>query len=345
MIIKIIKMIAMVMTIFIGFILLALVIFYFWASSGSLPKEKLVEIKVFPGQPVELSDENQTFIVMTYNIGYLSGMFNNHPVKTSRDIFEKNMQAFLQLLENVRPDFIGFQEIDFHSHRTYYIDQLQTIGESVHYKYGAVAVNWDKHYVPFPYWPPAVHFGKMLSGQAILSRWPILSDQRVLLEKPGNRPFFYNALYLDRLVQVVKIQIKERELIVLNVHLEAFDRETRERQAAKVLDIYRSFKDKYPVLLIGDFNSTPPSASQKKNFVDEPGLDFTAERTIELFLAEKSLSTAGADSFTFPSQNPTRKLDYIFYNHDKIKPVKSWVQTGIHSSDHLPLLMEFSFKL
>ena len=163
-----------------------------------------------------------------------------------------------------------------------------------------------------------------------------------MLEKPGNSPFYYNALYLDRLVQVVKIQIKERELIILNVHLEAFDRETREKQARKVLEIYHSFKDNYPVLLIGDFNSVPPSAMQKKNFIDEPDADFTADGTIGLFLAEKSLSIAELTTFTFPSQNPTRKLDYIFYNHEKITCIKSWVPEGINSSDHLPLAMEFS---
>ena len=159
---KKIKMIVMVMSIFIAIVSVALVIFYYWASSGSLSKEKLAEIKVFPGPAAELPGENQTFIVMTYNIGYLSGMFNNLPVKTTKDIFEKNRHTALQLLENVKPDFIGFQEIDFHSRRSDYINQLQTIAEDANYKYAAIAVNWDKHYVPFPYWPPSVHFGKML---------------------------------------------------------------------------------------------------------------------------------------------------------------------------------------
>jgi hypothetical protein len=44
------------------------------------------------------------------------------------------------------------------------------------------------------------------------------------------------------------------------------------------------------------------------------------------------------------NEMPTRKLDYIFYNHDKITCIKSWVLEGIDSSDHLPSLMTFAFR-
>jgi endonuclease/exonuclease/phosphatase family metal-dependent hydrolase len=342
---KKLKMAAILFCILFSVLFLGLAIFYYWASSGILPPEKLSQIIEFPGPLEQPSEHKDVFSVMTYNIGYLSGMLNNLPIKTTKEHFEKNMQTAIQLLQSLEPDFITFQEIDFQSRRSFYVDQLRTIAEKAGYKYAAVAVNWDKHYVPFPYWPPSAHFGKMLSGQAVLSRWPILSAQRVALEKPGGRPFYYKALYLDRLIQAVKIQIKEREIIILNVHLEAFDRETRERQAVKVLDMYRSFKDDYPVLVIGDFNCVPPDATQKNNFIDEPDIDFTNDNTIELFLAEKSLSAAEPVTFTFPSDSPTRKLDHIFYNHDKITLVKSWVATGIACSDHLPLIIQFSLKL
>lgn len=341
---RIIKMIVTVMSLIIAILILAAVILYYWSSSSSLGKEKLAEIKVFFNPAAVSQDENETFIVMTYNIGYLSGMNNNLPIKTTKVIFEKNMQTALQLLEDVKPDFIGFQEIDFHSHRSYYMDQLQTIAENAGYKYAASAINWDKHYVPFPYWPPSVHFGNMLSGQAVLSRWPILSAQRIVLDKPENNPFYYNAFYLDRLVQVVKIKIKEKNIILLNIHLDASDCQTRKKQARKVLEIYHSFNDNYPVLIIGDFNCVPPDAPQKKDFIDEPDTDFTGEETIELFLSEKSLSEAEPVTFTFPSNAPTRKLDFIFYNHDKISYVRSWVLNRINSSDHLPLVMKFSLK-
>ncbi|MCP5109020.1 MAG: endonuclease/exonuclease/phosphatase, partial [bacterium] len=204
---------------------------------------KLSEIVISADSPAERPADRQTFTVMTYNIGYLSGMTNNRPIKTRKKLFEKNMATFLQLLEKNQPEFIAFQEIDFQSNRSYYVDQFQTILKKGGYKYGAKAVNWDKRYVPFPFGPPSVHFGKTVAGQAVLSRWPILEAKRILLQQPGNNPFFYNTFYLDRLVQMVKIKAAGTEFIILNVHLEAFHQKTREKQAQRVIDIYRSVKD------------------------------------------------------------------------------------------------------
>ena len=49
--------------------------------------------------------------------------------------------------------------------------------------HGAIAISWDKNYVPFPYWPPTAQFGKILSGQSIISRSPIQQNNRIVLEK------------------------------------------------------------------------------------------------------------------------------------------------------------------
>jgi endonuclease/exonuclease/phosphatase family metal-dependent hydrolase len=324
-------------------LILAFVIFYYWASSGTQPRDKLSEIVTYADTPGPPKTQG-IFTVMTYNTGYLSGMTNNQPVKRPGKVFfEKNMESFLQLLEEIQPDVTGVQEIDFYSKRSHYINQLNTIAEKADYKYAAKAINWDKRYLPFPYWPPSLHFGRVLSGQAVLSRWPILSTERIVLQKPKSTPFYYNAFYLDRLIQVAKIKIGSKDIIILNVHLDAIDRETREDQAKRLLDLYRSYKDDYPVLLMGDFNSIPPDAPRKKDFPDEPVTDFQNDRTIQFFLEDPGLKAVDSTTFTFPTDSPTRKLDYIFYTHDKIRLIKVFVPS-IDSSDHLPTVMQFSFK-
>jgi len=340
---KVIKMSLTIPAILIFVLILVFVIFYFWANSGTQSRDKLSEIITYADTPV-LQETQEIFTVMTYNIGYLSGMTNNQPVKRpGKTFFDKNMEAFLQLLAEIQPDIIGVQEIDFHSQRSHYVNQLETIAKKAGYPYAAKAINWDKRYLPFPYWPPSVHFGRILSGQAVLSRWPILSSERIVLSKLKSKPFFYNAFYLDRLIQMAKIKIGSREFIILNVHLDDIDRETRENQAKRLLNIYRSYKDDYPVLLMGDFNSVPPDALQKKDFPDELGIDFRNDRTIQFFLEDSGLKAADITSFTFPTANPTRKLDYIFYTHDKIRLIKVFVP-GIASSDHLPTVVQFSLK-
>jgi endonuclease/exonuclease/phosphatase family metal-dependent hydrolase len=340
---KVLKMSLTILAILLFVLTLAFVIFYYWASSGTQPRDKLSEIFTYtdtPGPPVT----QEIFTVMTYNTGYLSGMTNNQPVKRpGKAFFDKNLETFLQLLEEIQPDVIGVQEIDFYSKRSHYVNQLETIAKKAGYPYAAKAINWDKRYLPFPYWPLSLHFGRVLSGQAVLSRWPILSTERIVLQKPKSTPFYYNAFYLDRLIQVVKIKIGGRGLIILNVHLDAFDRETRENQAKRMLNIYHSFKDDYPVLLMGDFNSIPPDAPQKKDFPDEPVTDFRNDRTIQFFLEDPGLKAADITTFTFPTDSPTRKLDYIFYTHNKIELIKVSVP-NIDSSDHLPTVIQFSLK-
>jgi endonuclease/exonuclease/phosphatase family metal-dependent hydrolase len=94
---------------------------------------------------------------------------------------------------------------------------------------------------------------------------------------------------------------------------------------------------------MGDFNTVPPNAPQKRNFQDEPETDFSIDKTIETFLKEKSLKAAELVNLTFPTVKPTRKLDYIFYNHEKITLIEVSMP-DIDSSDHLPLVMKFAFK-
>jgi len=299
----------------------AVTAFYFWGKQGSLPAEKKSGIVVFPDAKPNRVEKQEIFTVMTYNIGYLSGMTNNRSVKRpAKPFFDENLDTFLKLVRQVSPDFIGFQEIDFQSQRSHDVDQAAAIAEGGGYGWEAKAINWDKRYVPFPFGLPQVHFGRMLSGQAVLSRYPIAAAERVVLQKPGKKPFYYTTFYLERLAQIVRIKIQDQTLIIINVHLEAFDTETRQAQAKKVLDIARLYKDVYPLLLIGDFNSIPPGAARQNGFIDEPGTDFSKDKTLRLFLEEKNLEhiLPGPEHLTFPSDSPTRRLDYIFFNPGRI---------------------------
>lgn len=345
------KIIIVSLLIIMGIALLILISFFFWASSGSVPEKRLAEVKVYSLSVSSSPLLKNRFRVMTYNIGYFSGKLNMRPDKAGLAFFQNNAAKFDALLKKVRPDFIGIQEIDFGSYRSYFINQLDHIAMHNGFSSAATSVNWDKKYVPFPYWPPSVHFRKILSGQAVLSRFPIGFNRRIVLPSIRNKPFYYRAFYLDRLVQMTQMNLNGHRLLIMNVHLEAYESETREQQAEMVLSLYCSVKDLYPVLLIGDFNCVPPGASKKYGFEDEPEMDFRGRDIITRFLQEGSLREAflsstynisESDTFTFPAHAPSRKLDYIFYDHRKIKCIESEV-LRIDSSDHLPLMMEFAF--
>lgn len=103
-------------------------------------------------------------------------------------------------------------------------------------------VNWDKKYVPFAYWPINTHFGSLVSGQVILSKYPIITSERVVLLGVEKALFYRDAFYLERLAQVAKVLIQSKEIVVINVHLEAFDRATRLLQFEEVLQLFNKYK-------------------------------------------------------------------------------------------------------
>ncbi len=335
-------------------IIAAFVIFFFWASSKTLNKEeyKTGRIWKIPLQN-EKKKSGQSFKIITYNMGYASGMANNLALKPGKDFYDKNLALICSALNKVNPDIVTLQEIDYESERSYNLNQAEIISGNLGLDHAAYLPNWNKRYLPFPYWPPSVHYGRVNSGQAVLSGYTIISQKRHTLPEPASNSFFYNAFYLERLLQETVISINGREIVVINVHLEAWDVKTREEHARILVALYRQISDK-PVIIIGDFNSIPSYSSKLKNFPEgEPAEDYTNDKTISIVLAEKSLKMSIPEArykkneklyFTYSSEKPYVSIDHIFYN-EKIIPVKSDViRDAGTGSDHYPVFFEFTLK-
>ncbi len=338
----------------------AFVCFYLWASSPVLPVDELATLHNYNPNEAPAAPLNDQFTIVTYNVGYFSGMANNLPVELNKNFLKDNLQMAIEALKPMKPDVIAMQEIDFDASRTHRQDQLEALakginsGQTVNLElfYGAKAVNWNKTYVPFPYWPLSANFGYMVSGQAVLSSHPLSGHERHVLQKRQDKPFYYREFYIDRLAQCVIVDLGQ-PLAVINVHLESWDRETRGVQIRQIVGFVREMQKKAPVILLGDFNTVPIWAAKKTDFPDE-FQDYTGENTLSVVMDEIGLKPAfdepefqGDQSglLTFPSASPTRMLDHIFYDPKTIQPV-SWriVKEAGTASDHLPVAMTFRFK-
>ncbi|UCE94602.1 MAG: endonuclease/exonuclease/phosphatase family protein, partial [Flavobacteriaceae bacterium] len=229
-----------------------LVGFYLWASSPNLSSLNYSETGTYDYTGTQPNDSIHSII--TYNIGYLSGMTNNLPVEKPKSLFDQNLNKVIYELKKTDADIVCLQEIDFDSKRSFHVDQQQELAK-LGYGYFGKNINWDKKYVPFPYYPFSMHFGKILSGQSVLSKYPILEQERIELKRNPNNPFYYDSFYLDRLAQLTKVNIKGRTVVLINVHLEAFDPSTRKAQFQHVKNLYIKYANQFPTLLLGDFNS------------------------------------------------------------------------------------------
>lgn len=267
--------------------------------------------------------------VVTYNIGYASGMLNNQGVVYDRDFILKNLDAAAMVLHEKNADVIAFQEIDFDSQRTFGINQLEYLAKKLDLPFGAYALNWSKKYIPYPYWPPKIHFGRTQSGLAILSRYPILSNDITILEKPGNNPFWYNWFYIDRNVQHVELQAGDYSIHVYNLHLEAFDHETRLGQVHQVAKFFNN-KPKHRTIVMGDFNDPQKETLDKK--IRDTTTEFGEQTGLTPVFPVGQLKT-------YPSNGPAEQLDHIFIS--KHFQVQNMAVLQIDASDHLPVWVEF----
>ncbi len=332
----------------VGGLLLVFVAFFFWASSGGLPEDELAQIRQYSAEPASTAPDTVT--VMTYNIGYLSGMTNNEPVVRPDSLFTSNMEQAVDLIRDADPDVIGVQEIDYGGARVGHVHQLDTIATRLGYPTAAQAVNWDERYLPFPYGWPSVNFGRTISGQAVLSRHSIRQHKRTVLPRPP-QPFFRDAFYLDRLAQVVVIDLGGRPVAVVNLHLEAYHTGTREKQIRRVRALYdRLVGANVPSLVIGDLNSELPIADDTATTANRT----SADGTMRTLLGDTSLRLAFSDSTyregpppaTFPADAPAQKIDYILYPPDLFAPVTRHIQCGAPSppSDHCAVIASFRLR-
>ena len=317
--------------------------FYYWGGSGQISQEEYSYVReLTAAKPAEV-DTSGVITLMTYNIGYLSGMTNNRPVERTAGFFDSQMNEAKQLLSLLDVDIIGYQEIDFGSKRSFNVDQLDQLSNPK-YPYSALAVNWDKNYVPFPYWPPSAHFGRVLSGQAVSSRFVITSSDRIVLPKPSGNSLAYNRFYIDRIVQVVTIIISGKEVKVLNVHLEAFDKTARLEQAKILTRVYKDLAASYPVILMGDFNSVPPFASDYGS-VDNAMYVFFNESDLTPVISQRQYLADEPAAFTYSSDNPRVTLDHIFVSSKDFEVVDARVVHEAETiSDHLPVIAKIKMR-
>ncbi|MDY0058706.1 MAG: endonuclease/exonuclease/phosphatase family protein [Myxococcota bacterium] len=301
--------------------------------------------------------------VLTFNIAYGRGPLDDAGDLRSRAEVEEHLAAIARTIQHSAADIALLQEVDLDAARTHHLDQVAFLARATGLRHTATAVTWSKRYVPYPFWPPSQHYGPMLSGQAVLSRYPLRHHEVWPLPQPSANPWWYNEFYLTRVAQRVQVALgaaptdaapaspaRESWATVVNLHLEAFDRDNREVQAGLVAEALARLDPGGLLLVGGDFNTVPPEAPSRKAFADEPDTDMDGDLTLpRLRAARASLQdaftpTQAADSgsFTFPATAPNRQLDHLLYASTRYRLESATVlHPAPAPSDHLPILVTF----
>ncbi|MCA9562952.1 MAG: endonuclease/exonuclease/phosphatase family protein [Myxococcales bacterium] len=289
------------------------------------------------------------FRLISWNIAYGRGPEDDVGKPRKEHEIRGYLDKIAKHLREVDADVVAFQEIDFGSRRSFFIDQFDYFRAELGYRYAARITTWKKNYVPYPGLNPRRHIGRVHNGQAVLSRFPIRSNERLVLPQPTNFPWWYNAFYLNRSLQFVTIDLGV-DLTLVNTHLEAFDTENRAHQSGLLVSALTS-RPAAEWIVVGDMNALPPEATKKDAFEDEPGWDGSNDPTIEVLRVGLDVQETPGGSpddgdlhFTFPATAPSRRLDYGFVSNS-FDIVSARVDRSAGAvSDHLPIVLEVVLK-
>ena len=199
--------------------------------------------------------------VLTFNI--------LHGATTKGDF---DLDKIAEVINNVNPDFVALQEVDFKTNRARNYDLATELGLRTKMA---------------PLFGKAMDFDGGGYGEGVLSKYPIIASRNIPLpHSPGNEP---------RTALEVTVELQSGDTIsFIGTHLE-HQQESGDRlyQAQKINNVFLG--NQFPTILAGDLNDTPnskPIALIKRYWEDVFGENHEP---------------------TYPSDNPIKKIDYIFY--------------------------------
>ncbi len=328
------------MKVFLFFLIffLGILSFLYWAQHNSLA---IGEFQAEKGQNETLLERElgaiQEVRVMSWNLAFVHGVGSegvNYIPKEKKE-YEEKLEKMARVISENKVDILLLQEVDWESQRSHYIDQVRELGIKANLPFYSKALSWELNYLAFPYWPISHHFGRIKSGGAILSRFPIKESSYKLFSKPKRLPWWYQPFYLYRYVQMAEIEINEKNFLVFNHHLEAFDKENRQENAKESIGFMRNFisqTDAQVLVYGGDFNAIESEAPKVQGYEDDKTIEFMN------FLESFSSSLTGT-SFTYSSHDLDRKLDYLFVKKENLISSRV-VSEAQELSDHLPILVK-----
>lgn len=220
---------------------------------------------------------------------------------------KESLESIAAFLRNTGADIVLLQEVDRGMKRSGGIDEAAIL---------AGALGFHSVY------EPALTKDGGEYGIALLSRWPILRQERHELFKPDysqRQPPYPDYYAEQRLAILAEIDTPGGPLVAIDTHL-GLTNDQRARQLEQIAALVADEAARLPVIFGGDLNSKP----------EEPEL-----AVIRSILHD---SYDGKPLLTFPWDTPDRCIDYVFVSPDRFT-VESVTVPDVFLSDHRPVVV------
>lgn len=230
------------------------------------------------------ADAKSTVRVLSYNI--------HHGEGTDGKV---DLLRLAKVIRAADPDVVAVQEVDDKTKRTKGVDQTAELARltGMHGLFGK-----------------AIDYEGGGYGQAVLSRVPTGKGTVHTLPGEPDRE--------QRIAFAVPLTLEGRELTFATTHLHHISDDFRQKQAAKLNEVFADAKT--PVIVAGDLNANPDS------------------KPLGILTPKWTVAT-GKDLFTYPSQKPLKQIDYVLFRPEAaLKLIEVKVIDEAVASDHRPLL-------
>lgn len=209
--------------------------------------------------------------VMTWNIKFggarIDFWFDGHGERVLLNDWEvvANLEGLAAKINQADPDVLLLQEVDVNSKRAAFVDQMQWLLDRTGLNYGAYASQWRADFVP------TKGLGRVDSGIATLSKFPVRDAQRLALPEIEARDRLTRYFYLKRAMLTASVELPNQGVVrVVNIHTEPFANDGTKRRQLEQFHGELDRLDRAGTTFVagGDLNSLAPGTAQQHGFVD-----------------------------------------------------------------------------
>ena len=308
----------------------------------------------FASSEADAVEMDEEFTIYSWNIGYGGlgkdsdffmdgGSMVNPP---SEQAIDDNLVGITNFINDSDADAWLIQEVDLNSARTENVNEVGMIQEFAGNN-GAFAYNYNCKFVPIP-WPP---MGRVESGVATYTDNKLIDiPERMALPCPFKWPVSAANLKRCTLVSRVQLEDSDKELVLVNLHLEAYD--DGEGKIAQTNQLISLLTEEYEkgnyVIAGGDFNQSFPGALDKYPVQDSelwtPGvLESSILPEGWSFACDVNSPTCRLLDRPYDGTNQLYVIDgFIVSPNVNINSVKT-IDLGFEHSDHNPVELKFDF--
>ncbi len=336
-----------------AFVILIVVLF----ATEFRPQDR-ESLEVF-GEASKTISEGDSLTILTFNTGY--GALGDNAdffldggssVKTAdKERVLANMDGIAAAAMAAEPDVLFFQEVDVNSMRSSRVDEAELLVNAFPDKENVFAYNYRSLFIPYPI-PP---IGQVNAGILTESSFPIAEAERLQLPCPFSGIERLGNLKRCLLVSRVPLEASDKELVLVNLHLEAYDSgEGKVAQTAMLRDFLEEEYEKGNYVIAGgDFNQIFSNIDMTNFPVYEdrwqPGVIDTAEFSEGWqFIMDEEIPSCrsldqpylGADPDTFQYYC----IDGFIVSPNLTVQDAHAIDDGFVSSDHNPVVMKLTLQ-